>query len=280
MPVAINLDVMGKERDPVIFTYDEDRVILYALSIGAGVDELDFIYEKNLKVFPSFAVVPLTPMVVYYLENLNFNWATVLQLEQKIIQHKPIPPTGTIILRGRVDSIYDKGDKGAIANLLFAGRREDGELLYELGLTFLDRSAGHFGGERGMKGDRIIPPEGKPPDFAVEYPIPLNQAALYRLTGDKNPLHIDPEFAARGGFDKAVLHGLCTYGYTVRAIIHRVCGSDPYRFKSFAAQFMGLVFPGDRLIIQGWRVDEKRYIIQTKNQDDRIVLGSAVAEVR
>lgn len=278
--VAVNLDIIGKEREPVIFKYNEDQVILYALGIGAGVDELDFVYEKNLKVFPSFAVVPLTPIVVYYLENLNFNWATVLQLEQKIVLHKPIPPAGTIMLQGRIDSIYDKGDKGAIANLLCEGRSENGELIYELGISFLDRSCGHFGGERGIKGDRITPPEGKPPDLTVEYPVPPNQAALYRLTGDKNPLHIDPEFAARGGFDKPVLQGLCTYGYTVRAIIHSLCGSNPSRFKAFVARFMGLVFPGDRLIIQGWKTEGKRYIIQTKNQNDRIILGNALAEVK
>jgi acyl dehydratase len=268
--VAINLDVIGKEREPVIFKYGEDQVILYALGVGAGVDELDFVYEKNLKVFPSFAVVPLTPMVVFYLDNLNLNWATVLQLEQKIIMHKPIPPSGTIVLQGRVDSVYDKGDKGAIANLLCEGRSEQGELIYELGLSFLE----------AIKGERISPPEGEPPDFTVEYPVPSNQAALYRLTGDKNPLHIDPEFAARGGFDKPVLHGLCTYGYTVRAIIHSICASDPSRFKAFVARFMGLAFPGDRLIIQGWKTDGKRYIIQTKNQNDRIILGNALAEVK
>ena len=140
-------------------------------------------------------------------------------------------------------------------------------------------SGGNFGGERGPKVEKIMPPEGRHPDFTVDYHVPLNQAALYRLNGDKNPLHIDPEFAALGGFEKPVLHGLCTYGYTGRAILHSICGSDPSRFKTFIARFMGVVFPGDTLTIQGWKAGSKKYIIQTKNQKNVIVLGNALVEV-
>jgi acyl dehydratase len=277
--MAVNLEVVGKKADPVIFTYDEDDVILYALSIGAGVDELDFIYEKNLKVFPTFSVVPLTPIVLYYLEHLNLNLAAILHTEQKISLHKPILPKDTIIFQGSVASIYDMGDKGAIANIMCEGRSEEGELIFEVGLALMDRSSGNFGGERGPKVEKIMPPEGQHPDFTVDYHIPLNQAVLYRLNGDKNPLHIDPEFAALGGFEKPVLHGLCTYGYTGRAILHSICGSDPSRFKAFFARFMGVVFPGDTLTIQGWKAESKKYIIQTKNQKNMVVLGNAWVEV-
>jgi acyl dehydratase len=171
------------------------------------------------------------------------------------------------------------GDKGAIANIMCEGRGEEGELIFEVGLALMDRSGGNFGGERGPKVEKIMPSEGQHPDFTVDYHVPRNQAALYRLNGDKNPLHIDPKFAALGGFEKPVLHGLCTYGYTGRAILHSICGSDPSRFKAFIARFMGVVFPGDTLTIQGWKADSKKYIIQSKNQKNMIVLGNALVEV-
>ena len=113
----------------------------------------------------------------------------------------------------------------------------------------------------------------------MEYAVPLDQAALYRLSGDFNPLHVEPEFAKMGGFDRPILHGLCTFGYTGRAILHSVCESDPARFNSLSCRFTGVVFPGDTLTIEGWKVDQGRYIIQTMTQDGRVVLGNAVAEV-
>lgn len=205
--MAINLGLIGKKTDPVIFKYSEDQVILYALSIGAGVDELDFIYERNLKVFPTFGVVPLKPIVFYFLEQLNVNLATVLHMEQKISMHRQIPASGKIVIQGCLDSIYDKGDKGAVINLLCEGKGENGELIYETSLAMVDRSNGNFGGNRGPKPEKSMPPEGKLSDFKVDYYVPPNQAALYRLNGDKNPLHIDPEFASTGKFDKPSFTG-------------------------------------------------------------------------
>jgi len=240
---------------------------------------LDFVYEKDLKVFPTFAVIPFMPSLIPLVGMANLNLFTVLHGEQKIILHKPIPPKGTLISTAVCTSMYDKGDKGAVLNLDIESRDADGNLLFENKSVIFDRSGGNFGGDRGPKTEKISPPEGKSPDFSVAYETSPNQALLYRLSGDKNPLHIDPEFAKMGGFDTPILHGLCTYGFAGRAILHSVCGSDPKKLKSFAVRFMGVVFPGETLITEGWKVENGKYIVQTRTQDGRVVLGNGVAEV-
>jgi acyl dehydratase len=277
--MALNLDLIGKKTEKIPFTYDQDAVMLYAMGIGAGVDELDFIYEKNLKVFPTYAVIPLLPCIIDVMADLGINLPAMLHGEQKIILHGAIPPSGTVYTSGIWDSVYDKGDKGAVLNISLKTHNQSDQLLFENKVVLIDRSAGNFGGDRGPQTERFDPPEGKSPDFRVEYPTSTDQAALYRLSGDKNPLHIDPEFAKQGGLERPILHGLCTYGHAGRAILHSVCGSDPSRFKSFAARFMNVVFPGDTLITEGWKVENGRYIIQVKTSEDKIVLGNAVAEV-
>jgi acyl dehydratase len=278
--MALNFDMVEKKMDPVSFTYDEDRVILYALGIGARVDELNFVYEKNLQVFPTFAVVPFIPsLLTSFVPRVKLNLFAVLHGEQKIVMHKPIPTSGTIHTTTQWDSVYDKGDKGAILNISFKTMDDKGDLLFENRAVVVDRSAGNFGGDRGPKSEIVAPPEGKEPDFRVEYETSRDQCALYRLSGDKNPLHIDPEFARKGGFDRPILHGLCSFGFAGRAILHSVCESDPARLKSFSVRFMNVVYPGDTLITEGWKTNPGVYIIQTRTRDSRVVLGNAVAEV-
>jgi acyl dehydratase len=277
--MALNLESIGKKTDRISFSYDQDAVILYALSIGAGVDELDFVYEKNLKVFPTYAVIPTFNAMFATVATAGLNLPTVLHGEQKIIMHGEIPTSGTLYTTGVWESVYDKGDKGAILNASLETSNEDGKLLFENKAVIVDRSAGNFGGDRGPKTQLFDPPEGKESDFRVAYPTSPNQAALYRLNGDKNPLHIDPEFAKMGGLDRPILHGLCTYGHAGRAILHSVCNSDPSRLKSFAARFMSVVFPGEILITEGWKSGQSTYIIRVKTADGRVVLGNAIAEV-
>ena len=280
--MALNLDIIGKTIGPVPFTYNEDTVILYALGIGAGVDELDFVYEKNLKVFPTFAVIPFMPIFFSSaVPQARLNLYTLLHGEQKIVLHQPIPTSATVHTTVTFDSAYDKGDKGAVVHMSFETLDDSGALLFENKAVMVDRSAGNFSGDRGPKTVSIEPPQGREPDFSVVHATSRNQAVLYRLSGDRNPLHIEPAFAEKGGFKRPILHGLCSFGHAGRAILHSVCGSDPGRLKSFSVRFMNVVFPGDTLITRGWKSDDEgTYIIQTVNQDGDIILGNAVAEVK
>jgi acyl dehydratase len=278
--MPLRMDLIGQKSEPVSFRYAEDDVILYALGIGAELyDELNFLYEKNLKVFPTFAVVPLTVEGWDYPARIGMNMFTVLHGEQKIELYGPIPTKGTLSSVRILDAIYDKGDAGAVAYTRVETRDEGGKLLFMNRSVIFDRSAGNFGGERGPKAEKNVPPEGKAPDFRVEYPTSSSQAALYRLSGDKNPLHIEPEFARMGGLDRPILHGLCTFGFAGRAILHSLCQGEPERFKSFSVRFTGVVFPGETLVTEGWETAPGTYVIQTKTGDGRLVLGNAKAEI-
>lgn len=263
------------------FSYDEEKVILYALGIGAGVDELDFVYEKRLKVFPTFATVPavkvLFEMLIPY---LKLDLLTLLHGEHEIILHKAIPTSGTLYTTAGCREIYDKGDKGAYIHVCFETRHHGQELLFENHMLLIDRNGGNFGGNPGPKAKPSQTFPEREPDFSIRQTIPPNQCALYRLSGDKNPLHIDPEFAGIAGLPRPIFHGLGTLGYTVRGILKNICGSDPNRLKSVATRFTGMVFPGDTLITEGWNIEKGKYTFRTTNQDDKLILANFFAEIR
>jgi len=278
--MSLNLDIVGKRLEAEPFVYDRDTVILYALGVGAGVETLDYVYEKNLKVLPTFAVVPFIPMFLsVFVPKAGLNLFKVLHGEQTIVLHRPIEPSGTILTSMVCESIYDKGDSGAIVNVHLESRNASGDLIFENRAVIVDRGAGNFGGDRGPKAEKILPPDGKTPDFRIECPTSQNQAALYRLSGDKNPLHIDPAFAKKGGFERPILHGLCTYGFAGRAIVQSACKGEPSRLKSFTARFLNVVFPGETILVEGWKQDARHYIVQVHAQDGRLVLGNALAEI-
>jgi len=277
--MALNLDIIGEKFEMEPYSYNEEKVILYAIGIGAGMDDLPFVYEKDLKVYPTFAVIPFGPGLFPFIERSNINLFTLLHGEQKITLHKPLPASATVKSTAICESIWDKGDKGAVLTLNVESRDENGELLFENKSLLMDRSGGNFGGERGPKTETVSPPEGKAPDFSVAYTTSSDQAVLYRLSGDMNPLHIDPEFAKMGGFDKPILHGLCSYGYAGRAILKSICDNDPAKMKSFHVRFKGVVFPGDTLTTEGWKLESGKYTIRTTTQDGREVLGNSLIEI-
>lgn len=256
-PAVLDLEERGKR-----FNYTERDTMLYALGIGLGgdpmnTDELHFVYEENLKAVPTQATVIAWGAGVAT-DKLGVNYKLVLHGEEKTIFHKPLPPQASIIADSGVVEVYDKGKgKGAIIVRETVLRDEsDGEMLATLVRTIFARGDGGTGGSS----DSIPKPHPTPdrePDRMIEYTTAGNQAAIYRLSGDRNPLHIDPERGKAAGFDGPILHGLCTYGLTCRAVLEAYCDFEPDRIASHQARFSAAVLPGDMLRINLWREDEK-----------------------
>jgi acyl dehydratase len=199
--------------------------------------------------------------------------------EHEIVLHRPIPTSGVLVSTPVCESVYDKGGRGAVINISFEIRDGNGEPISTSRAMIFDIKGGNFGGERGPKRDKVELPEDADPDFRMSETIPLNQAALYRLSGDVNPLHIDPEFAAMVGFPRPIVHGLCSYGYVGRAFLKHVCGGQVDRLKSIGLRFASAVYPGDTITTEAWKMDEGRYHFRTVNQDGAAVLSNGVATV-
>jgi acyl dehydratase len=234
--------------------------------------ELEFTTENTAgvpqRVLPTMGVVlPAGGNVMNQIG--TFNWAMLLHAEQGIELHREIPVEGTLESAGEIVAIYDKG-KGALVQAEWKAVLVDtGEPLFTSRMSAFIRGEGGFGGERGPSGQRT--PPDRAPDHVVTYQTRPDQALLYRLSGDRNPLHSDPSFAKQGGFPKPILHGLCSYGFTGRALLHSLCGSDPARFKSMEARFSSPVFPGESLSVEMW-VEGGEATFQTKGGDGRAVL--------
>jgi acyl dehydratase len=274
MPTA-DLSVIGKKNDPVETEYSFKDTVLYALSVGAGVEELSLVYEHTpggLKVLPSYCVILAGNA---YPRVGDIDWPLFLHGEQRIRLHKPLPAQGKVVQVGEVKNIYDKG-KAAVYDIRITGSSEDGELLYEAGYVNFYLGAGGFGGDPGPKAKPLDPPEGAAPDFSVTESVPVTQAALYRLNGDVNPLHIDPAAAQRAGFDRPILHGLCTYGYAVRGVINGGLKGDTDRLKGFDARFSSPVYPGDSLTTEGWKI-EGGYIVRVRTATGPVITNAFAA---
>ena len=273
----IDLSVIGKKTEPIVFEYTWRDVVLYALGVGATAEELSLVYENapgGLKVLPSFCVVPA--MRAFPRCGDDIEWSLMLHGEQIIRLYHPIPPEGKLVQTGVISDIFDKG-KGAVFHAKISGETEEGTHIYDAHWAIFYLGAGGFGGDPGPKAESTKPPEGVEPDFSFSCNVAENQAALYRLSGDLNPLHLDPAAAKRGGFDRPILHGLCTYGIAVRSLVNGPLNGDVNRLKEFKARFSSSVYPGDTLTTEGWKTD-KGYIIQAKTENG-VVLSNAVALV-
>jgi len=240
------------------FTYTDRETILYALGIGFGGDplneaELALIYEKNIRAMPTLATVVAWGAGVST-EKLGVNYKLVLHGEEETILHRPMPAAATILADSGVAEVYDKGkEKGAVIVRRTILRDEtDGEPIATLKRTIFARGDGGCGGATHAAPSPHIVPE-RTPDVSLSYATRPDQAALYRLSGDRNPLHIDPEIARSAGFTAPILHGLCTYGMTCRAVLQAFCEYDPARIASHAVRFSSPVYPGETLKIDLWR---------------------------
>jgi len=275
--MALNLKAVGTTLGPDTFEYTADDVILYAIGIGAQPDELQFVYENGLKALPTFAVIPIRGGKLNTYGLLNLDFTKLLHGENRIELYKPLPPKAKLSATSTVKAIYDKG-KGAVVINEIEAKDDKGELLFKNISSIFVRGEGGWGGDRGPSGPKNEPPDRKP-DAVVAMKTNDNQAQLYRLCGDKNPLHIDPKFAKLSGFEKPILHGLCTYGHCARAVLKTFCDNDPAKMKAFEVRFSGVVFPGETITTEMWKESDNKIILRAFTKEGNYVISNASAEI-
>jgi acyl dehydratase len=254
--MTLDHSLVGVPGDPQERSWTSADALLYAVGVGAGLgdplQELQFTTENTeglpQQVLPTFAVLVARPRAGRRLG--SFDRAMLVHAEQAFELHQPLPVAGTVTIVSTVTGIYDKISGALVASESVATDVATGAKLVTSRSGVFIRGEGGFGGDRGPGNGWRRPPG--PPDHRLVQPTRPEQALLYRLSGDRNPLHADPAFAARGGFSRPILHGLCTYGVTGRALLHTLCGSDPARFRSMSGRFTRPVLPGDTLVVSVW----------------------------
>ncbi|MHB1912390.1 MAG: MaoC/PaaZ C-terminal domain-containing protein [Acidimicrobiales bacterium] len=291
--MPINPDAVGTESDPTEISWTRWDCAIYALGVGCGVEELAFATPDTAsapqQVLPTFAVVAgggeraragglggMASQAGLFSRLGTFNFAMLVHGEQGVELAGPIPPEGSAVVTTRVAGIYDKGSGAVVALEGTALDPATGGLRWKTTSSIFLRGEGGWGGERGPSGPRNVAPE-RLPDHEISYETLAHQALIYRLSGDLNPLHSDPEFAKMGGFDRPILHGLASYGFTGRALLHSLCGSDPARFRSMEARFSKPVMPGDTLVVKIWITGDDEAVFRTERQTGEIVIDQGRA---
>jgi len=283
--VPIDRDkVVGAELAGGPAMWDPDDVILYHLGVGAGVpatdpNELSYTYEAQLKVLPSFGVLSVfgTLAGVVLADGISVNPMMILHGEQSITIHKPLPTTAKVDNRGRVIDVFDKG-KGALIVAETETRDEQGDLLCTNRFGIFARGEGGFGGPSGPAPGNAAP--DREPDIVVESPTLPQQALLYRLSGDKNPLHADPNMAALGGYDRPILHGLCSYGVVCKAVVDNALDGDVTQVAGYDARFAGVLFPGETIVTSMWREGDAIIVAASCKERGTPVISNAAVRVK
>lgn len=244
--------------------YDPRDVILYALGVGAGlspeIDETTFLFERELQVLPTMALVLGTPGFWPMDPKSGLDWLNILHGEQRLKLIEPLDASGALIGEARVTDIADKGPgKSALIQVRKDIKTPGGRLIAETSEIWVVRGAGGFGGRPNLTETPLPPIPVRDPDFEVALPTSIAQAATYRLSGDRNPLHIDPLTARKAGLDKPILHGLSTKGVVARALIHACCNGAAHRLREIAVRFTAPVFPGDTIRTLIWQDGDALY---------------------
>lgn len=277
--MSMTIDHVGLEVGPFASSYRWQDAVLYALGVGAKRGALDFLYEgRGPRVLPTYGLIPDSAVFAALHDRLGGRVDGIVHASQSLRMCRPFPPSGELVTRGKVAGIYDLK---RMAEAVFEARTSDGEgnALCESRWSILYRFDGGFGGPPPPRRTRFAVPE-RAPDFMVEEATLEEQALLYRLCGDLNPLHADPKVAQQAGFTSPILHGLCTYGMVGRAFLRHACDNLPERFSEMHGQFLRPVYPGDALKICGWRETETRWLLQAVRCDEpqQPVFGNAYAE--
>jgi len=276
--MAINPGAVGAVGAPVERSWTSKDCLLYALGVGAGAEdplsELEYTTENShgveQRVLPSYAVIAGSAGAPWK-EVGEFDFARLVHGEQSFEVTGPIPAEGRVSVTGRVAEIWDKGSGAVVVTECESVDPDSGDVRFRTRASAFIRGEGGFGGERGPSSSGSQAPD-RDPDHVVSYTTRPDQALLYRLSGDRNALHSDPSFAARAGFDRPILHGLCTFGFSGRALLHALCGGDSGQFRSMAARFTSPVFPGDELTVKIWRGDPGEAVFRTETQRGEIAV--------
>ena len=286
--MPINPNAIGEKTDPYIFDWTDRDTLLYAIGVGAGLDDVAFTTENSheieQQVLPTYAIIACSPFAAATKIG-TFNFGMLLHGSQQIRVAKPLPPAGKLKVVSEVADIQDKGE-GKNAVVMLKGIGTDpatDEVLVETLTTVVIRGEGGFGGQPGQRPMAPEIPEYEP-DARLALPTREDQALIYRLSGDRNPLHSDPWFAKNlAGFPKPILHGLCTYGVAGRALVAELCGGDATKLRAVASRFSSPVFPGETLTTSIWRTGPGEAVFRTAaaapdGTGERVVLDDGVAE--
>ncbi len=270
--------LVDQSSAPATHAYTWKDTVLYALGIGAKKDELDYLYEgKGPKVYPSFAVVPKFQPMLDLLARSGGNLAMVVHGGERVRIHKPFAPQAALVTTARIRGIYDMR-RLAVVVIDTESKDGSGSLVCETTSSIFFRGEGGFGGKPPPKEDvGIDVPKDRPADFRVEETTSPEQALLYRLAGDENPLHADPDFARMVGFEKGpILHGLATFGYMARHVAKGALGGDASKLTAFEAQFRKPVWPGDTIVTEGWTVAPGKIALQVsvKERSEIVITGA------
>jgi acyl dehydratase len=281
--MPLNPEAVGAVGDVRTISWTSKDALLYAVGIGAGQADLAFTTENTQQVpqvvFPTFAVVAgsgtASPGKSAMAQAGTFNWAMLVHGSQAITLHRPIPVEAEATVQDSLVAMYDKG-KAAVVVTEAEVKLASGEPLWTTRSSAFIRGEGGWGGDRGPSGAQNEPPADSAPHHEVTLQTSPDQAFVYRLSGDRNPLHTDPSFAALGGFDRPILHGLCTYGFTGRALLRELCDNDVTRFHHIEGRFSSPVLPGDALTVRIWRVAAGEALFTT-SVGDRTVIDQGLA---
>lgn len=282
--MALDPGALGFTTDPLLHEYTWQDVVLYNLSIGARRDgELHLLFEGADKqgptVFPTYAVIPAWPAMLRLFDAVGGDMLGIVHGAQSITLHKPFAPSGRVHTVGRVAGVYDL-KRLAQTTFVSETRDEAGDLLCETSWDIIFRLDGGFGGDKPPKAEKVRPPE-RDADFVVSEPTRTEQALLYRLTGDHNPLHADPVIGEKAGFGQPILHGLCTFGHVARHVVNAACGGDCARLQRLEGQFRKPVWPGDTLVTRGWQHDDQLVVeMRTVERPDEAPFSNARAILR
>ena len=276
--MALDMEALGKPIGPISKDYTWKDVVLYALGVGAGTSELEYCYEKHLKVLPSFSIAAVFDFLAHVGGASNINLAGVLHGEQRLIFHQPIPTEGQLTTTGKITHYYDKGAaKGALVVAESDTFHSDGHRLFTSFATIFSRLDGGFGGENAPK-DFVVFPD-RAPDFIVDAHPSENQPLIYRLSGDIFDLHVDPEFAKMAGFEKPIMHGLCTHGYACRALIQSLVPGEPEKMRRMDCRFSKALYPGVPIQTLIWKTEDGKAVWRTVNvQTGDVVMDNGVCE--